>query len=202
VSTGCSDARNRRVCLSLAPTARWHRWQPSRFSFCNCPARGSSLLPPLPPLAPPTSPFPESPPTHPAKPPAHPPPLSTPPPLKQSSNAPGHIAVLKGAPEVVRGFLAAVPADYDATYKRFAAQVWGGGRKIARAQPLIPAYEPLPHTDPLLSRRLAAGTRARRFASPAIATRTLACGIPRSSLSPQLPPHRSRVRRARCRARA
>jgi hypothetical protein len=125
-----------------------------------------------------------------------------PPPLKQSSNAPGHIAVLKGAPEVVRGFLAAVPADYDATYKRFAAQVWGGGRKIARAQPLIPAYEPLPHTDPLLSRRLAAGTRARRFASPAIATRTLACGIPRSSLSPQLPPHRSRVRRARCRARA
>lgn len=33
--------------------------------------------------------------------------------------------MLKGAPEVVRTFLATVPSDYDATYKRFAAQVSG-----------------------------------------------------------------------------
>lgn len=43
----------------------------------------------------------------------------------QASPAPSHIVVLKGAPEVVRTFLATVPSDYDATYKRFAAQVSG-----------------------------------------------------------------------------
>lgn len=36
-----------------------------------------------------------------------------------------HWALLKGAPEVVRGFLRRVPDDYDATYRTFAAQ---GGR--------------------------------------------------------------------------
>ena len=36
-----------------------------------------------------------------------------------------HWALVKGAPEVVRGFLRRVPDDYDATYRAFAAQ---GGR--------------------------------------------------------------------------
>ena len=36
-----------------------------------------------------------------------------------------HWALVKGAPEVVRGFLRSPPADYDATYRAFAAQ---GGR--------------------------------------------------------------------------
>lgn len=36
-----------------------------------------------------------------------------------------HWALVKGAPEVVRGFLRSPPADYNATYRAFAAQ---GGR--------------------------------------------------------------------------
>jgi hypothetical protein len=39
---------------------------------------------------------------------------------------------MKGAPEMIRGFLGDVPADYDATYKRFAAQVgFTGGWRLA-----------------------------------------------------------------------
>jgi len=56
-------------------------------------------------------------------------------PQPQASPAPSHIAVLKGAPEMVRGFLAPVPPTYDASYKRFAAQ---GARVIALARRVLP----------------------------------------------------------------
>ena len=49
-----------------------------------------------------------------------------------ASAAVEHWALVKGAPEVVCGFLRRVPDDYDATYRAFAAQ---GGRC---ALPCIP----------------------------------------------------------------
>ncbi len=43
----------------------------------------------------------------------------------EQSSTPAYWAVVKGAPEVIQGFLAAAPADYEAAYKVYAAQ---GGR--------------------------------------------------------------------------
>ncbi|CAL8460618.1 g147 [Coccomyxa elongata] len=48
----------------------------------------------------------------------------------EQSSTPAYWAVVKGAPEVIQGFLAAAPADYEAAYKVYAAQ---GGRVIALA---------------------------------------------------------------------
>jgi hypothetical protein len=45
--------------------------------------------------------------------------------VEDDAAAPAHWALVKGAPEVVRGFLRAPPPEYDATYRAFAAQ---GGR--------------------------------------------------------------------------
>jgi magnesium-transporting ATPase (P-type) len=41
------------------------------------------------------------------------------------SSAPAYWAVVKGAPEVIQGFLASPHAEYEAAYKEYAAQ---GGR--------------------------------------------------------------------------
>ncbi len=43
-----------------------------------------------------------------------------------AADDPYNAVVLKGAPEVVRGFLANAPADYEQQYKQYAAQVGGG----------------------------------------------------------------------------
>lgn len=43
------------------------------------------------------------------------------------SSTPVYWAVVKGAPEVIQGFLAAPPAEYEAAYKVYAAQ---GGRCV------------------------------------------------------------------------
>lgn len=43
----------------------------------------------------------------------------------EQSSTPSYWAVVKGAPEVIEGFLAAAPAAYEAAYKVYAAQ---GGR--------------------------------------------------------------------------
>ncbi|KAG2488279.1 hypothetical protein HYH03_013129 [Edaphochlamys debaryana] len=52
------------------------------------------------------------------------------PPGPGSSLGPQLVVVAKGAPEVLKGLLGSVPADYDAQYKRYAAQ---GARVIALA---------------------------------------------------------------------
>ncbi|KAK9845150.1 hypothetical protein WJX84_012056 [Apatococcus fuscideae] len=54
----------------------------------------------------------------------------------ESTSMPVLWVVLKGAPEVVRQFLAHPPADYDQSYKRFAAQ---GARVIALAYKRLPS---------------------------------------------------------------
>lgn len=43
----------------------------------------------------------------------------------EQSSTPAYWAVVKGAPEVIQGFLARAPAEYEASYKEYAAQ---GGR--------------------------------------------------------------------------
>eukprot|EP00884_Botryococcus_braunii_P002446 jgi/Botrbrau1/12201/Bobra.0186s0106.1 len=48
----------------------------------------------------------------------------------ESGRAADLYVVMKGAPEVVAGFLASIPEDYEAVYKRFASQ---GGRILALA---------------------------------------------------------------------
>uniref|UniRef100_A0A383WJ86 Cation-transporting ATPase n=1 Tax=Tetradesmus obliquus TaxID=3088 RepID=A0A383WJ86_TETOB len=50
---------------------------------------------------------------------------------EEDAPQPVPVALMKGAPEVVRQFLKQVPSDYDATYKHFAAQ---GARVIALAR--------------------------------------------------------------------
>lgn len=103
-----TSARRCAACLlSCALRTRWaaplERTRPPKLTCVKPPARlRPSARPPLPAG------------------PDHATPLA-----KRAQAAPGasYIAVLKGAPEMVRGFLAQVPGDYDATYKRFAAQV-------------------------------------------------------------------------------
>eukprot|EP00878_Enallax_costatus_P016666 GHUV01017486.1.p1 GENE.GHUV01017486.1~~GHUV01017486.1.p1 ORF type:complete len:1230 (+),score=386.32 GHUV01017486.1:189-3878(+) len=55
---------------------------------------------------------------------------------EEDSVQPVPVALLKGAPEVVRQHCKQVPDDYDATYKHFAAQ---GARVIALARRVMPA---------------------------------------------------------------
>ncbi|KAG2425295.1 hypothetical protein HXX76_013876 [Chlamydomonas incerta] len=51
-------------------------------------------------------------------------------PAGPAATGPQFVVVAKGAPEVVKGLLASVPSDYDAQYKRYAAE---GARVIALA---------------------------------------------------------------------
>ncbi|GIL88698.1 hypothetical protein Vretimale_17282 [Volvox reticuliferus] len=53
-----------------------------------------------------------------------------------SNTAPQHVVVAKGAPEVLKGLLAFVPANYDSEYKRYAAE---GARVIALAHKALPS---------------------------------------------------------------